>query len=144
MRYRRRSGRGFTLIELIVTLAIIAVLAAALVPLAKNSVKREKEIELARALRTLREAIDQYKKMADEKAIEVDAEDSMGYPPDLQTLVKGVPLTRQADGRPAGPDEPQVRKFLRRIPKDPMTHSFDWGLRSYQDDLQPSRWGGGD
>jgi len=142
MRYRRRSGRGFTLIELIVTLAIIAVLAAALVPLAKNSVKREKEIELARALRTLREAIDQYKKMADEKAIEVDAEDSMGYPPDLQTLVKGVPLKRQADGRTAGSDEPQVRKFLRRIPKDPMTHSFDWGLRSYQDDLQSGRWGG--
>jgi len=141
----RRGSRGFTLIELIVTVAIMAVLAAALIPLAKNAVKREKEIELARALRTMREAIDLYKKMADAKEIEVeeDAEETRGYPPDLAVLVKGVKL-RAKSGEAGGSDsdKPQIMKFLRRIPKDPMTNSFDWGLRSYQDEADSNRWGG--
>ncbi len=141
----RRGSRGFTLTELIITLAIMAVLAASVVPLAKNSVKKEKEIELARALRTMREAIDLYKKMADENTIEVgdDSGESRGYPPDLDTLVKGVTLrSKDKEARGSSSGEPQIMKFLRRIPKDPMTNSFDWGLRSYQDDLHSDRWGG--
>ena len=146
---RRQKKKGFTLVEMLVTLTILAILAAAVMPLAKVAVKREKEIELRRNLRLLREAIDAYKKLADEKKIEVE-EDSEGYPPDLETLVKGVEL--QAEESPLTPggrtaptksrEEPKVIKWLRRIPKDPMTGSIDWGLRSYQDDPDDDVWGG--
>ncbi|MGB7295945.1 MAG: type II secretion system protein [Candidatus Aminicenantales bacterium] len=146
---RRQNKKGFTLVEMLVTLTILAILAAAVMPLAKVAVKREKEIELRRNLRLLREAIDAYKKLADEKKIEVE-EDSEGYPPDLETLVKGV--ERQAEqsqpspgGQPASKksrEEPKIIKLLRRIPKDPMTNSIDWGLRSYQDDPDDDVWGG--
>lgn len=143
MAKRWRRPRGFTLVEMLVTIAILAVLATAIMPLAKVAVKREKEIELQRNLRLLREAIDAYKKLADEKKIEVE-EDSYGYPPDLETLVKGVEL--KAGGEPGASkersDEPQIIKFLRRIPRDPMTNSTDWGLRSYQDEPDADVWGG--
>lgn len=143
MAKRWRRARGFTLVEMLVTIAILAVLATAIMPLAKVAVKREKEIELQRNLRLLREAIDAYKKLADEKKIEVE-EDSYGYPPDLETLVKGVELKA---GEQAGPsqersEEPKIIKFLRRIPRDPMTNSTDWGLRSYQDEPDADVWGG--
>ncbi|MBM3303275.1 MAG: general secretion pathway protein GspG, partial [Deltaproteobacteria bacterium] len=118
-------------------------LATAIMPLAKVAVKREKEIELQRNLRLLREAIDAYKKLADEKKIEVE-EDTEGYPPDLETLVQGVELKAETEGR-AGQeqrDETKIVKFLRRIPRDPMTNSYDWGLRSYQDDSDSDAWGG--
>jgi general secretion pathway protein G len=98
--------------------------------------KHGKEIELQRALRLMRESIDAYKKLADEKKIKVDR-DTEGYPPTLEALVEGVEIEEQRDGRP----EKRVIKFLRRIPKDPMTNSFDWGLRSYQDDPDSDRWG---
>jgi general secretion pathway protein G len=146
---RKLRTRGFTLVEMLVTLTILAILAAAVMPLAKIAVKREKEIELRRNLRIIREAIDAYKKLADEKKIEVE-EDSEGYPPDLETLVKGVEL--KADQSPSSPgsqpaaaksgEDKKIIKFLRRIPKDPMTDSFDWGLRSYQDDPDDDVWGG--
>ncbi|HUU38159.1 MAG TPA: type II secretion system protein [Candidatus Desulfaltia sp.] len=146
---RQRKKKGFTLVEMLVTLTILAILAAAIMPIAKTAVKREKEIELRRNLRLLREAIDAYKKLADEKKIEVE-EDSEGYPPDLETLVKGVEGKEDQEqsfpgaGRPPAKsrEEKKIIKFLRRIPKDPMTDSYDWGLRSYQDEPDDDVWGG--
>lgn len=138
-----RAKRGFTLVEMLVTLAILAVLATAIMPIAKTAVKREKEIELERNLRLIREAIDAYKKLADEKKIEIK-EDSEGYPPDLQTLVKGVEVKAESDNSAAGRRKSSLKivKFLRRIPRDSMTNSTDWGLRSYQDEPDSSVWGG--
>lgn len=133
--------KGFTLVEMLVTLAILAILATAVMPLAKIAVKREKEIELRRDLRLLREAIDAYKKLADEKKIEIE-EDSEGYPPDLETLVKGIELKEEKTDERGKKSGQKIIKFLRRIPKDPMTDSFDWGLRSYQDEPDADVWGG--
>jgi general secretion pathway protein G len=135
-----RDGRahGFTLVEMIITLSLLAVLALSALPLGKMAVKRENEIELQRALRLVRESIDAWKKLADEKKIEVD-EDTEGYPPTLEALVKGVEVQdKNATDKAA---RKRIVKFLRRIPKDPMTSSFDWGLRSYQDDPDSDVWG---
>jgi len=129
--------RAFTLTEMLVTAAILAILAGAAIPLAKNAVQREKEIELSRALRGLREAIDSYKRLADEKKIRTEP-DSEGYPPDLKTLVEGVEVSGTSDDG----SRTRVRKFLRRIPRDPMTRSDGWGLRSYQDKPDAETWGG--
>jgi len=128
--------KGFTLIEMLVTLTILAILAGAIMPLAKIAVKREKEIELRRSLRLIREAIDTYKRLADEKKIEVE-EETEGYPPDLEILIKGVELEENGEKSTT-----KIIKFLRRIPKDSMTNSLDWGLRSYQDDSDSTTWGG--
>lgn len=138
-----RAKKGFTFIEMLVTLAILAVLATAIMPIAKTAVKREKEIELQRDLRLIREAIDAYKKLADEKKIEVK-EDSEGYPLDLETLVKGVEVKADSGDSPGASRKSGQRivKFLRRIPRDPMTDSTDWGLRSYQDEPDSTVWGG--
>lgn len=137
MRMEPIRKQGFTLTEMLVTLAILSILAMAVLPLAETVVKREKEIELRRNLRLMREAIDMYKKLADAKKIDYE-EDTMGYPPDLETLVEGVEINKDTDGE----ERTQIIKFLRRIPKDPMMNSYDWGLRSYQDDPDPQRWGG--
>jgi general secretion pathway protein G len=134
----KHDARGFTLAEMIITLSLLAVLALSALPLGKMAVKRENEIELARALRLMREAIDAYKKLADEKKIEVE-EDTEGYPPTLEALVKGVEVQDKDDKGGAG--RKKTVKFLRRIPKDPMTNSFDWGLRSYQDEPDSDVWG---
>ena len=120
---------GLTLVELIITVAIIGILASAALPVARFQVKRERERELRRDLWEVRDAIDRYKDAADRGAIQIKA-DSMGYPPDLQTLVDGVEV-----------QDKKVR-FLRAIPVDPMTHSTDWGLRSNQDDADSASWGG--
>lgn len=130
------SRKGFTLTEMIVTLTVLAILAAAAMPLAKVAIKREKEIELRRNLRLIREAIDAYKKLADENKIEVE-EDTEGYPPDVETLVKGVEVKEEKEG-----GGKKIVKFLRRIPRDPMTNSDEWGLRSYQDESDSETWGG--
>ena len=123
------SDAGLTLVELIVTIAILSILALAAIPIAKFQVKRAKERELRRDLWELRDAIDRYKEAADRGGIQIKA-DSLGYPPDLQTLVDGVNV-----------QEKKVR-FLRSIPTDPMTNSTDWGLRSNQDDPDSVSWGG--
>jgi general secretion pathway protein G len=120
---------GLTLIELIITVAIIGILACAALPVARFQVKRQKERELRRDLWEVRDAIDRYKEAADRGALLIKA-DSQGYPPDLQTLVDGVTV-----------QDKKVR-FLRAIPTDPMTHSTDWGLRSNQDDPNSDSWGG--
>lgn len=135
---RKHPGRaaGFTLVEMLVVTALIAILASAIMPLARVTLQREREIELRRALRELRTAIDQYKDASDQGLIgsrDRDAENE-GYPPDLETLVVGVEGAGQAEGK--------TLKFLRRIPFDPMTRSQDWGLRSYQDDPDSRSWGG--
>ena len=145
----KKKQKGFTLIEMIVTFTILAILAAVAIPLARTAVKREKEIELRRSLRTIRDAIDAYKKLADENRIEFE-DDTEGYPPDLETLVEGVEVSGGAQpgrmlrdrSRREREEDKKIVKFLRRIPKDPMTNSFDWGLRSYQDEPDSENWGG--
>jgi len=130
--------KGFTLTEMLVVVAIVSILAGLALPLAKTAVKREKEIQLRRNLRLIREAIDAYKKLADENKIEIE-DDSEGYPPDLETLVEGVEV-REEEGEDK--DRKRIQKFLRRIPKDPLTNSYEWGLRAYQDDYDSTSWGG--
>jgi general secretion pathway protein G len=127
---------GFTFIELLVVTTILLVLAAAIMPLARVTVQRQKEAELHRDLREMRTAIDKYKDAVDMGLIaSIDIKTgSEGYPPDLQTLVDGVTVANDASGRKL--------KFLRRIPIDPLTNSTDWGLRSYQDKPDATSWGG--
>lgn len=137
MKIFRQRNRGFTLVEMLVTLTIVAILAGAALPLAKFTIKRQKEIELKRNLRLMREAIDAYKKMADEKKFEFD-EETEGYPPDLDILVEGIEIKESVEGN----EVERIHKFLRRIPMDPMTNSLEWGKRSYQDDLESDAWGG--
>jgi general secretion pathway protein G len=130
---RQRSAAspqaGLTLVELIVTVAILAILASAVVPLARFQAKREKERQLRYDLWQMRDAIDKYKDAADRHAF-VTKVDSGNYPPDLDTLVNGV----DAQGKKL--------KFLRRIPVDPMTGKAEWTLRSMQDDPNSDSWGG--
>ena len=126
--------RGFTLIELVVTVMIVSILVGLAVPLARNSIKREKEFELRAALREIRTAIDKYKDASDRGLIMVKI-DTEGYPEKLEVLVEGVQLVGQVDKK---------LKVLRRIPKDPMTNSTEWGLRSVQDDPKMNSWGGQD
>jgi general secretion pathway protein G len=128
------SRRGFTLIELIVSIFIISILIGLALPLAKNSIKREKEFELRSALREMRTAIDKYKDASDRGFIRMKV-DTDGYPETLQVLVDGVQMVGQVDKK---------LKFLRKIPIDPMTDKTDWGLRSYQDDPKSTSWGGQD
>lgn len=138
VKFMTSPKKGFTLVEMLITLTILAILAAAVLPLAKTAVKREKEIELRRNLRAIREAIDEYKRLADEKKIEVE-EETEGYPPDLETLVTGVEAKFESKDEES---KTKIIKFLRRIPKDPMMNSYDWGLRSYQDEADSEYWGG--
>jgi general secretion pathway protein G len=112
--------RGFTLIEMLVTLALVALLASLALPLSEVSVQRAKETELRQALRALRGAIDAYKQAADENRVARKAVES-GYPPTLEVLVEGVRDAKDPKGAKL--------YFLRRIPKDPFAP--DWGLRSY-------------
>lgn len=126
---------GFTYIELIIATVILVIIAAAAIPVAEVTSKRAKEIELRRALRIMRDAIDNYKDAVDAGLIGgMDVElGSEGYPEDLETLVEGV----EQVGTPG-----KKLKFLRRIPIDPMTKSTEWGLRSYQDRPDSMFWGG--
>jgi general secretion pathway protein G len=128
--------RGFTFVELLVVCTILLILASAVMPLAKVSIQRTREAELHRALRDMRTAIDKYKDAADVGAIapfDIKA-GTENYPPDLDTLVNGVTKANDATG--------VKLKFLRRIPIDPITHSTDWGLRSYTDRPDSTSWGG--
>lgn len=126
--------KGFTLIELIVTVAIVAVLASAAMPMLKMTVQRSKENELRANLRQIREAIDAYKKAADDGRIKKEI-DANGYPPNLEILVNGVVNEKDVNK--------STLKFLRLIPLDPMTPvenaetqdlPNNWGLRSYASD----------
>ncbi len=129
---RCRKDRGFTLVELIVTVTIIAIITGLAIPLTRNTIKREKETDLRIALREMRVAIDKYKEASDKGQIQQTL-DGGGYPAKLQDLVDGVPQVGQVDKK---------LKFLRRIPLDPMTNSTEWGMRSVQDDPKVNSWGG--
>ena len=121
--------RGFTLIELIVATAILVILTGMALPMARVTIKREKERELRRDLWEMRDAIDRYKDAADRNAFQTKV-GTEGYPPDLETLVNGLDVGGK-----------KVR-FLRRIPVDPMTGTNEWGLRSMADDPASDSWGG--
>lgn len=125
----RRGERGLTLVELIVTIAIISLLASAALPLVRFQVKRQKERELRYDLWTMRDAIDKYKDAADKGAFQTKV-DSQNYPPDMETLVNGVDV------------QGKKLKFLRRVPIDPMTGKPEWGMRSMQDDPDSDSYGG--
>lgn len=127
--------KGFTLIELMIVVAIMAILATAAMPLRELMVKREKEQELRMALRQIRTAIDAYKQAADDGRVEKKADES-GYPPRLEELFMGVKDVKSK--------EKKVIYFLRRLPRDPMFVELDvagtkatpdvdtWGKRSYE------------
>ncbi len=138
LRRAARTGdrRGYSFIELLVVTTIILVLASAIMPLAKVTMKRQREIELRRDLREMRTAIDRFKDAADLQMIsnlEIEPGNE-GYPKSLDQLVQGVAVTGDAAGRKL--------KFLRRVPIDPMTGTNEWALRSYQDRPDSTTWGG--
>src|SRR5271156_1297477 len=124
-----RPKLGFTLLELIIATAILLVLSTMAVPMARLTIKRERERRLRADLWEMRDAIDRYKMDADRQAFQIKV-DSQGYPPDLETLVKGVDVQGK-----------KVR-YLRKIPTDPMTGTTEWGMRSMQDDPESDSFGG--
>ena len=130
---RRHNQRGLSLVELIVAFTILLILTSMAVPMARSKVRGERERELRWALREIHNAIDKYKDMADTGQLGPQKLGSEGYPESLEILVEGVKKAGQVDTK--------VR-FLRRIPKDPMTNSTDWGKRSMQDDPTSTGWGG--
>jgi len=120
--------RAFTLIELVVTVAIVALLASVAFPVGELVVQRGKEQELRSALRQIRSGLDAYKQAVDDGRVPRSA-DGSGYPPTLASLVDGVKDAKAVDGR--------LIYFLRRIPRDPLSRDTSlaaadtWGLRSY-------------
>ena len=131
---RNSAQSGMTLLELIIACGILLILSSMALPIARFTVIREREKELRLDLREMRQAIDKYKDLADQQKIRVEL-GSEGYPPDLDTLVKGVALGG------SGAAGKNIR-FLRRVPKDPMTGRVEWGMRSVQDDPDSTSWGG--
>jgi general secretion pathway protein G len=145
---------GVTLLELLITIAIIFILAAIALPITKITSKRTKEIELRQNLRVIRTAVDQFKKDWDRNGAQLIGveciknkltcmDDSInspnGYPKTLETLLK-VELS----GQEATVKNTKIKRYLRRIPLDPMTNSQDWGLRCYTDDPDSDNWCGND
>jgi len=131
---QRRLSRtaGMTLLELIIACSILMVLSSMALPVFRYTVIRQKEAELHYDLRSMRDAVDRYKDLADQHKFRTEV-GSENYPPDLETLVKGVQLGAGDDKR---------LRFLRKIPVDPMTGRPDWGLRSISDDPDSTSWGG--
>lgn len=111
---------------------VMVTLAGVALPIAKFTTKRTKEMELHAALRTMRNAIDEYKRYSDAGLIPVEL-GTEGYPSELESLLEPVDLVGQVD---------RQARFLRRVPVDPMTGEAEWGLRSYQDEPDSSAWGG--
>lgn len=131
----RRGERGTTFVEVLAVATIVAILASAVMPLARVTRQRQRELELRRTLREMRTAIDRFKDAVDRG--QVGGTDvklgSEGYPEGLETLVEGVNQV----GRPG-----VKLKFLRRVPEDPFSGKPEWGMRCYQDDKDSSSWCG--
>jgi general secretion pathway protein G len=141
---RNVRGKGITLVELLVVISIVAVLASAVVPLSRMTIQRAKEIELRNNLRTLRTAIDEFKKDCENKKLATlegyCKSEQNNYPETLEQLTEPLKVSGALD---------KTIKYLRRIPRDPMTelessgNPNNWGLRSYSDAPDSSSWGGG-
>ncbi len=133
------AQRGLTLLELIIAMAILAVLASAVLPMAEVTVTRSKELQLRRSLREIRTAIDLYKADFDRAVTEkkiIAAVDETGYPPELEALV---------EGNDWGGLYAYHRKYLRRIPVDPFDeYAEGWGMRAYKDEPDSDFYGGDD
>ena len=128
----RPAERGLTLVEVVVVASVLVILAAAALPVVRFAAKRSSEAELRFHLRNLRMAVDEFKRYSDAGLIPIEL-GTDGYPPELETLVEGVEIVGQVD---------MTKRFLRRIPVDPMTGEAEWGLRSYQDEPDSTSWGG--
>jgi len=131
---RRALSRasGMTLLELIISCSVLLILSSMALPIFRYAVIREKETELRYDLRSMKDAIDRYKELADQHKFRTEV-GSDNYPPDLETLVRGVQIATGNDKR---------LRFLRKVPIDPMTGKADWGLRSSFDDWDSRTWGG--
>jgi general secretion pathway protein G len=130
---RRKNQHGLTLVELIVAFTIMTLLTSMAVPLARAKVRRDRERELRWSLREIRTAIDKYKDASDLGQLGPTKVGTEGYPETLEVLVEGVKLAGQVDKK---------IRFLRRVPRDPISNSTDWGMRSVQDDPKSMSWGG--
>ena len=191
MRMVSKQAHGFTLLELVITVTLLMILALGIVPLTKNSIKRQKETQLREALREMRDAIDAFHRdaipggvtsgipengqpqpqpgnfpppdprskvyISDDKIFTVDNPER--YPPDLETLVKGVevksrtpPANSLSGGQGLGGSQgflqsqeeatkDKTKIYLRKIPVDPMTGEADWELRSCYDAADATSWG---
>ena len=135
---RRRSQAGLTLVELIVAFSILMILTTMAVPMARYQVRRQREKALLADLSDMRKAIDKYKDLCDQGKIQSTNNDAYCYPLTLESLVEGVQMTNTL----AGNNQTTKMRFLRRIPKDPMTGDADWGKRSMQDEPTSDSWGG--
>jgi len=146
------ADEGVTLLELMVTLAILLILASVALPMVKMNAKRTRELELRQQLRTVRQAIDQFhldwnrtgNQLVGDlcKANQLtctDVSDDFGYPKDLDTL-----LEVKLSGALAQASKLDIKRYLRQIPIDPMTQSRDWAKRCYRDDPDVSSWCGDD
>jgi len=118
---------------MLVTATVLIILASSVIPMARNGIRRQRELELRRDLREMRNAIDDYKNKVDQQKIKAPAPENNGYPESLEKLVEGETMM----GKTA------KMRFLRRIPVDPFTGKADWGKRSISDDPSSYGWGGG-
>lgn len=131
-----RNAHGVTLMELICVVAIMLILAAVAMPVSQTLIKKQREMELRKALREIRKAIDEFHTVAESfpgVRMQLDADNEDLYPPELEILVEGIDLGLAVEKK---------IKFLRRIPVDPMTQSTEWGLRSSRDEPDSDFWGG--
>ena len=123
---------GFTIVEMLVVCVVLMILAAIAMPVTKFTMKRSKEAQLRSHLREMRNAIDEYKRYSDAGLLPIEF-GTEGYPSELELLVEGIDVVGQVD---------RQKKFLRRLPVDPMTGEAKWGLRSYRDEWDSRSWGG--
>lgn len=133
------NEKGVTFVELLVVISILAILSALVLPVARFSVRRHKEVELRQNLRILRNAIDAYHEAAVPSTPGVVPKIQIkfgtdGWPPTLEALTEGEAIIGDATGK-------KIR-FLRRIPLDPINNTYEWGLRSTQDESDSTSWGG--
>lgn len=132
---------GFTLLELIITLTILSILSFGTIPIARNVIRHEKELELKRTLREMRKAIDMYHRDCADRGLigTLDRKINDGcYPLTLEVLVEGIPKAAPGGISASG----EMLRYLRRIPKDPITGRDDWKFRSVQDEPDSESWGG--